>query len=551
MTCLRRRVTVACVLAVVVIAGAPDAARANGKGWPMVAYPKTPAIPMQRALIVWRDGVETLVVESTMETDSPEVGWVLPLPAEPDKLQVADPGLLKSMSYSQRPEIRTAVSGSTGWPVFIAILVFLVAAFVVDLEVRGPALWGRVVLYVPLVLLFGWAISAPSLTEIMGGAGGPPVPGIAVSSTQRVGSYETTVLRADNSDALDQWLKGQGLTGLDEADRRVADDYIARKWCFVVSRFSKDDKTTTPHPIMATFRTETPVYPMKFTALAGGETRVELYVIADKQAHAESFACQGADKYTSHLANNEHPQRMAKYESASTGLVVGHPGAVALMRDDCVVTALAATLSPEEMTRDVELSFAAVEPFRPHFYTEEARADVFVRIMAYGAIIVLPILGFIYRGRRRRQWTVHIASLCLVAAVLVTGWIACLDMETIPVQMSRGTSHWAIQGRLDAFRKVFQYEWQEARKAGQVPDLLTPEQTEKVMATVLSEASGMGELVNNPFTGEPMTRERSPGNYWFVYTKEGARMCIYDGDGTEHRAEIDYEVYDVADTDGD
>ena len=55
-------------------------ATGNGKYWPTDAFPKTPTIPTQRAMIVFRDGVETLVVESTFQTDSPGVGWVLPLP---------------------------------------------------------------------------------------------------------------------------------------------------------------------------------------------------------------------------------------------------------------------------------------------------------------------------------------------------------------------------------------------------------------------------------------------------------------------------------------
>jgi len=77
----------------------------NGKYLSEVAHPLDPAIPLQRALISYKDGVETLVIESSYLSDSANVGWILPLPAEPTKLDKADAALLKSVSTSLRPAI--------------------------------------------------------------------------------------------------------------------------------------------------------------------------------------------------------------------------------------------------------------------------------------------------------------------------------------------------------------------------------------------------------------------------------------------------------------
>ncbi len=78
-------------------------ARADGIFIPPRLVPL--AIPSQRAIVVWRDGVETLVVESTAKTQSADLGWVLPLPAEPTSLDVMDAETLTSMASCQRPII--------------------------------------------------------------------------------------------------------------------------------------------------------------------------------------------------------------------------------------------------------------------------------------------------------------------------------------------------------------------------------------------------------------------------------------------------------------
>ena len=68
----------------------------DGGYWPEPAFPAMPTIPVQRAVVVHRDGVEALVVESAFESPSPNVGWILPLPAEPTELDVAGMAVVHS-----------------------------------------------------------------------------------------------------------------------------------------------------------------------------------------------------------------------------------------------------------------------------------------------------------------------------------------------------------------------------------------------------------------------------------------------------------------------
>jgi len=62
---------------------------ADGCYVPARAVKKIPEIPAQRALISFKDGRETMVISSALNSESQELGWIIPVPCVPDSIEKA------------------------------------------------------------------------------------------------------------------------------------------------------------------------------------------------------------------------------------------------------------------------------------------------------------------------------------------------------------------------------------------------------------------------------------------------------------------------------
>ena len=69
------------------------------------AKKKLPEIPIQRALVKYQAGIESLIVESTLDGEGGDYGWIIPVPNKPTRFEKVSPGLLKTMSLQIQPKI--------------------------------------------------------------------------------------------------------------------------------------------------------------------------------------------------------------------------------------------------------------------------------------------------------------------------------------------------------------------------------------------------------------------------------------------------------------
>jgi hypothetical protein len=534
MRCPRR-----CAAALVLLLlAAASPAFGDGGYVPERAYAALPTIPMQRALIVYRDGVETLLVESTFKTDSPEVGWILPLPAEPTKFDVADPGTLTSLAVCLRSEVIHDLY-YVYWPAvfvlgYMAVLLLFSAASAKGVTLTGVILWG--LLYLLILALF---LPALNIAGIGGGT-----PGVEVVSTQRVGHYDVSVVRGKDIAALGRWIEGNGLRALDEKALAIVDDYIARGWCFAVARLGREaEGEATPHPIRVTFPVEQPVYPMRLTSIAGSKTRVELYVIADRMAAADGFRLASADAYEMRPADPLIPYSgpaafgsPVMGEAVNLRLRIGNAEAVEMMWDGCVLTRLEADLRPEDMDKDVMLRLEPLQTHRDTFFSSRGRDDVVLAVFLWGMI---PVAGYaaVVCNKQRRPTRAQGRRLTILAAgVLAIALVASLLIPTVAV----GPSMTLVRMHMRMRARDLAYIAQSMAARGVLDSGKSDDEiaqfAQKAVASDYLAKDNETDLLINPMTGGPGRCERSPGNFSVRHLGDEAWLCFYDENGVAVRA---------------
>jgi len=524
--------TAAVALSTLVLAGSVGA---DGVAFPEVAVEATPAIPHQRALIVHRNGVETLVVESAFDTGSAAVGWVLPLPGEPTKLDVADGGMFASLAVSLGPKLIHDIRHF--WQIPAAVLALLAPGALAGILARKPSEWVVRVLLAELLGIVGLSFIVGLLGTAATGPGAGAW-GVEVAAERRVGNYDASVLRAADSGALSRWLAANSFRPLRPAERQVVDDYIARKWCFVVARLGRaGGGLLTPHPIAATFRSPAPVYPMKLTGLAGSSTQVDLFVVADGQGRMAGFDCIAAARFRKLAAAT--PERDAAwtvapyYGAEHIDMAIGSPDASERMWDGCVVTHLRGTLRPSDMRADLTVELAEAVPFRVRRYTRSARRDVGVGILLSAATVALGALAVRCWGRRRpgRATLLTVACLSLVATAGSLGVLLFLPASPARASIRLAPLHlW-----------YWQREVRSAMELAVAKGDIRPEtavREARAIPGILKGGFLSPELLINPFTGEEMRLERSCGNFAPRVLAATVFICLYDDCGRELRLPV-------------
>ena len=506
-------------LAVILCVLVSKIAMANGCYFPEVAYPVLPSIPSQQAVIIHKDAQETLIVESSYQTQSASVGWVLPLPAEPTKIHKAEPGIVTAASFAIRPVIVHDDGGWTGIALVVAIIIApaaLVSVVATGSKRRRPILQALGIC-TSLSMLFLCCLVIPQFTNASGSINS--LGSATELSRQQVGSYEVTVLQATSADGLTQWLTSQNLQPLSEAARKIVDGYIARHWCFAVARLAAlPGQLATPHPLSLTFPAAIPVFPMQLTSLAGSQTHVELVIVADGSAVADGFHQVASDRFTGAVLSPP----FATYTSATTDLAIGSPDLTPMLWNGCIVSKLTADLAPSEMDHDIQIALKPLAPHRETLFTAKSRFQIARAIAAWGLPVLLVLIGWFWRARRRPAFGAQVA-VCAVAVVFVLG--ALVTRAALPETSARivGGRTMTGSGR-GVYMAVVQwlYEQADREKLLSSPDSVT------LVAQQLAQSPLPW---TNPYTGERMQWERSPGNMAVMPGDGGKGLYTFDADG--------------------
>ncbi len=218
--------------------------------------------PSQKAVISHLNGVEDLILQVKYAGPASDFCWIVPLPAAP-KITAVEKDVFSELSlYTQKRRERDRKQG------------------------RGDES-GHV----------------------------------EVIDRKKVGVYDTAVLKGNSSDALIEWLSEAGfLFPKDRPD--VLRHYVMKKWVFAAIRIhpkelSQDTamglREGTIQPLLFTFPAKEIVYPLRISSLNAGETKVLLYVLAERAVWHPWFS---ADKYPQ-VKKNELPKCRAELRRLS------------------------------------------------------------------------------------------------------------------------------------------------------------------------------------------------------------------------------------------
>ncbi len=371
-------------LAVLLVFGlSAGLAHADGMKLATVAIKKLPSIPVQQAVIRFKDGEERMTVYSSLDGEGSEFAWILPVPASPTKLEAVSPGFVRTLSRALQPKIVTDLP----FPMLISNIFLLailvpITAFVLLLRApREPDMVFVVFcLFVVVVAYSFLGVLAGMTRGVQDEAVSLRSNGVNVEQEAQIGHYDVSVLDATTPDALNSWLEENGFQHVPEEGRAIVADYVDEGWRFVAAKLSRSGGGYgRPHPIEVTFPSDAPIYPMRLTALSGSELYLELMVIADKRARhtlletdiCDQFAQGVATGYEVYRASHASVSEIEKppLYTGTFGLKMGHPGAISRMWDGCTVTKLTGTLTPGDMSEDFEIALSSPKRRRPVFFS--------------------------------------------------------------------------------------------------------------------------------------------------------------------------------------
>lgn len=182
----------------------------------------------QKAVIVFENNTETLIISTTFEGDAKKFAWIIPTPSQP-KVSKAPYNLFSSLEKLTETERN----------------------------------------YYPQPL--GVMEMAPSAEK-----------GVTVIEEKKVDIYDITVLSATDKNSLYDWLKENGYN-YPASGKYILDDYINNNWIFTAIKIDSESLTVaqeqlrrgTANPIKLVFSSDKIVYPLKISAVTTKPTDVK------------------------------------------------------------------------------------------------------------------------------------------------------------------------------------------------------------------------------------------------------------------------------------
>ncbi len=309
----------------------------------------TLGVNSETAAILFDGEQETIALSMGLQTESPDVAFLLPLPAR-SEVEVAGDDLFADLFEYTRPERRTRYS--------------------YDLRF--------------------WLAGAGD------GAGAPVGTGATVVGRQVVGDYDVVQL-SGTAAQVGEWLAENGFRVRDEVVNGLG-HYLDRGWVVMAVKLSFDGEFEGgTEPLVVRFPTDELVYPMQLSSLATAAQAVRFYVFAD---HRQQIGIGDRDLDTT----------FAGWVDAATLTDQGFDDAAALVgQRRWFLTRVDDQLPPRAITGDLRFAAdpAGDAEHREVIWVTEERGWV-ILLAGFGLVLVAiatgTILAVLRHRRSQRAW---------------------------------------------------------------------------------------------------------------------------------------------------
>ncbi len=437
-------------------------------------------MPDQQALIHWDEvtRTQTLAIETRFEGEGEVFAWVVPVPSVPQVSETTT-GLFPTLQVIFQPGV---ISDVTHWWVFTLFLAFMIgAAF---FATSGNATAARVLFYLPVGVLLVVMLFLPALSTARRSMDHTAM-GVTVHERQIIGGLDVATISSDESTALLDWLRENDFAVPNEVEPVIA-DYVTQGWVFVAAKLQREAAMTepvSPQPLVFRFQTDAPVYPMRLTGVTTVPLTLDLYVFGPRCAAAPHMTVARCS-------------RVDWDGNITDGIPVEHAALRGLVAGAAFGTRLSGTLTPEQMASDLAITFSGGTR-GAYIYTPRAARITGWNVALLSAVCAILFVLYGYTRKHTDEKRAIIRTLVLLLPCALLGVATALFLPQVDNRAVRVGYHpivWRSEMRRAAMELV--------DKANADPTI----DPDAVIAACLMP-------MMNPFTGKPVRREDSPGNY--------------------------------------
>lgn len=548
-------------------------AHADGKVFAPTSVPQQVAMPDQRALLTWDDGVETLVIESAFVGEGTDFAWVVPLPGKPEVFP-ATRGTLPAAVALMQPTVADPIPGAWsytvicgglgllslvfGWRVIgvlvrsvVVLIGIAIGSFIIAALTGSEQVWllsfgaGCLCLWplrrwlrqdtslaeILLILLIAgllFAMMIPTFGTVRSSIAGEFIPREIITERHTVGDHDVTLLAGVKGDGVVAWLEQNGYA-LSGTARKIVTEHAAGGGWFAASRVTRDftrSGRSVPAPLAFRFATKQAVYPMRLTgADAKQPLTVELITFGPSRAEAEGLKARTVAPVRPSEPEAKKGWKLTKPSTRER--LISHPELVRWTQGARVGTWMRGELSPAQMQKDMLIEWTGDTDAQGLFATgkEDAwlNAAALFGIVAFSGAMILGLAFGIHPAPRK--WAGLVIGVALTGGLVLRAFTS-----TVSVERSGELRHWV-----------------EMRQASQVAAIVLHDLPEPTSDDAVRSVFAKEMMIYFPkyrigdAPGEVMLQKLSDGRWRTLFFNAYGQPVFFEGTDAEVKSSAKQE----------